>query len=173
MNGKVLYKLLILLLLLSLHSVCLSQYIMLRSVLASGGGIMRSDNYQIIGTLSQVSIGEATNGIYKAYIGFWHSYIQTETSIELIGEKDLLEIYPVPSENTIHISFNSNEEGSAEICAYNYLGLPVTDNIVNKVLPGKNRLILDLRGYSLSNGLYYLRIKCGDKVVSGKFIIRK
>ena len=79
-------------------------------------------------------------------------------------------VFPNPVGFTANLLFNAKENGTAQITVSNQLGAVVLSQLVT-VYIGDNVRKLDVS--KLGNGMYFIKIKSGDKVEVAKIVISK
>lgn len=82
----------------------------------------------------------------------------------------LLDIYPNPAQNQIHISYDSKNQGDIQVAVYDLAG----KLILNKQFEVNKGLVkLDMDLFDLNNGSYILRLHDGQKQYQAKLVISK
>ncbi len=86
------------------------------------------------------------------------------------GESNSVNVYPNPSDGNFKVKINSDELGMVNIAVTNLSG-QVLFETQKENIGGSIELPIDLTGYS--DGIYFLRIKVGEKLFSKKIILNK
>ncbi len=103
-------------------------------------------------------------GVYE-----WNTFVGiNESSTQTSGLN--VQIYPNPATTTTTIEYELQQSATTQIFIYNHLGKMV-DVIQLKQSAGKQQIVWNATGQA--NGMYYLRIKAGNYVASGKLIVAR
>ena len=84
---------------------------------------------------------------------------------------DLMKVYPNPARSNINIQLELNEFNSVEFRLYNLTGEIIKHQTINNFQPGLNTFSINTNG--ISNGIYMLKCKSGNKTFSQKVLITK
>ena len=84
--------------------------------------------------------------------------------------QDISNVFPNPSGNIAHISFNLTEETPVKIQVHNSLGAMVYNSIENRT-SGRNKVNIDCSHYN--SGLYFVTITAGDTKITKKLVVNK
>ncbi|OHB74594.1 MAG: hypothetical protein A2W17_04750 [Planctomycetes bacterium RBG_16_41_13] len=103
------------------------------------------------GFICQFNISAAPNGI-----------------AELSDNDESLNIYPNPANQQITVEFNSQGSEDIYITAYNNLGQQVFTEKEKSRNPGIKKKNINVNGWS--EGMYFIQVKEGSKIISGKLI---
>ncbi len=83
-------------------------------------------------------------------------------------ESNLINLYPNPANQTLHISFEAEKTAPAIVTIYNQLGQQIKSGVPVEMQPGNNELSLDVA--SLETGVYLLQLAIDGQIVTKKFI---
>ncbi|MCD4729794.1 MAG: T9SS type A sorting domain-containing protein, partial [Bacteroidales bacterium] len=84
---------------------------------------------------------------------------------------ELMKVYPNPARSNINIQLELNELNSVEFRLYKLSGEIIEHQTRNNFQPGLNTFSINTNG--ISNGIYMLKCKSGNKTFSQKVLITK
>ncbi len=97
--------------------------------------------------------------------------VEDDNSLSLPANYNLSNIYPNPVKDRTVISYQIPLRSAVSLCVYDVSGRLVNMLVNGIVEPGYRSLGLDTRTYS--SGIYFLRLKAGDKVITKKMMVLK
>ncbi|OGU13246.1 MAG: hypothetical protein A2X63_00815 [Ignavibacteria bacterium GWA2_35_8] len=100
--------------------------------------------------------------------------LDTATSAIEIGDKfnfNIGSINPNPVSVQAFIGFTLPNDGNIEISVFNSLGIETKKIFNGLVTSGENLLPINVE--DLSSGVYYIRMKFGERIISKKFIVNR
>lgn len=86
------------------------------------------------------------------------------------ADKDLA-VFPVPATGDLFVKVSNNAEANATLEIYDLTGKLVQALNTDKLKTGNNLLQTDVSG--LENGVYFIRLKASDRILSRKFVINR
>jgi hypothetical protein len=115
----------------------------------------------------------STRGGPIGSLQWFPDWVPTSTSDPLAANMafGLSQNYPNPFSHTTTINYSVSKESMIDIDIYNSLGARVATLVNENKQPGNYSVTFD--GTSLSDGIYYLRMKSGNQVVSKKMMLMK
>ena len=131
-------------------------------VLANGGNVTSSGQYQIVGTLGQQVIGISSNGTNTQSGGFWSLPIELITSVEEIPstvipkEFRLDQNFPNPFNPSTTIQFAVPKNADVTVKLFDLLGREVATLVDEEFAPGEYKLLFEAG--ELASGVYFYRI---------------
>lgn len=102
---------------------------------------------------------------FRTYNGQILTNVQDNSSSETMS---LLQVYPVPAATTVKLMFHAQETALADLDLYGALGERVSQLKVN-VQGGQNEVELPV--YSLTKGVYLVKIKTNTSAFVGKIVV--
>jgi len=84
-----------------------------------------------------------------------------------------LKLYPNPSKGLVNVDYELPLKADVQLSIYDMMGKLIKQTIHQNQLPGYYHMELNLAGQSDQNGIYYIRLSCGDKIFNNKLIIAK
>ncbi len=79
-----------------------------------------------------------------------------------------LTVYPNPSHDRVKIAFDLQQKGEIEATVMNLEGKVVLQKPFGQMVPGAHQLDLDMTG--LAPGLYFMRLKAGERLQTVKVV---
>jgi len=115
----------------------------------------------------------STRGGPIGSLQWFPDWVPTSTSDPLAAKMafGLSQNYPNPFSHTTTINYSVSKESMIDIDIYNSLGARVATLVNENKQPGDYSVTFD--GTNLSDGIYYLRMKSGNQVVSKKMMLMK
>lgn len=147
-----------------------------RSVVASGGNVMESQNYRIGSTVGQSIIGELGDTGTQVSTGFWYSDIDITTYVEhdlpaIPARFWLNQNYPNPFNPATTISFSIAKSAEVNLSLFDLLGRKVLTLRNEKMQPGEYKFRFEAT--DLSTGVYFIRLIATDGDRKNHVFIRK
>ena len=148
-----------------------AQYLIPRSVVASGGGVITSSSYSINGTIGQPTIGVMSSSSNNNYVGFWYTqgYITTgikqEPNKGIPTEYRLDQNYPNPFNPSTIIEFSLPETGNVMLKVFNVLGEEVAVLVNEELTAGWYKV--EWRANGFASGMYIYRLQVNPSGGSG------
>ena len=117
-----------------------------------------------------VTVTEETTAGCEGSSEVFEVFIDNCTDISETGADDDVAVYPNPAKSMLNIEFNNETGAEYQVMIYNHLGQIVYQS--EKVsTTGKQKLELNIA--HLTEGLYFVKISSGEKVVITKQIIKQ
>jgi hypothetical protein len=156
------------------HQNAEAQYKVPFSVIGSGGGVLTSSSYRIVGTLGQPTAGITSSPSNNSYFGFWYLPTTIITDVErmpgnLPTEYRLEQNYPNPFNPATTIQFALPQRSSIVLKVFDMLGREVTTLVDGELDPGEYRVVFDASG--LPSGVYVYRIHAEGFSQSKKLLL--
>lgn len=148
-----------------------------QSVFGSGGATIANGNNQIIGTVGQAVIGQASNSNNISRAGFWYQTADIVTSVAQIATEALPEEfrlqqnYPNPFNPSTTIRFAIPEKSEVTLKLFNILGREVAVLVAEELEPGEYKVVFEAEG--LPSGVYLYRIQAQGFVQTRKLTLLK
>jgi hypothetical protein len=82
--------------------------------------------------------------------------------------------YPNPVIDYLHLKINTTNSDICDVCIYNELGQPISSIFEHHPENGSNVIKwdrIDLNGQRVKSGVYFVRVKIGEKIVVQKIIL--
>lgn len=98
---------------------------------------------------------------------------ESKSSISDAGTKEIgiVNIFPVPAKDILHLTFNMKNSKSATIDIYDLSGKSILRQ--EKMIVGQENISLNLITKDIPQGVYYFVLRYGEKIHNGKFIIKR
>lgn len=94
--------------------------------------------------------------------------IKSEVGIEEISSIEDLQIYPIPSNELLTISFETQGSTEMGISVVNTLGQEIYNEVLGSI-KGKYQKVLNVQNYPA--GVYYLQLKADEGIAIRKFVV--
>jgi hypothetical protein len=141
-----------------------------------GRGYQKAESYTVLNTETglfesrKVILGELKHNILRLY---------TDEEQDIVPEIDrtvLNSNYPNPFNPTTHINFSIPKEGKVNLSVYNIKGQLVKTLVNRRIISGSHIVNWngqDNTGKRVSSGVYFYKLKTGDKEISKKMLLLK
>jgi hypothetical protein len=107
-------------------------------------------------------------------MGFQYVYGNDITGItEPTNQNAVMQIFPNPSKNEFSLSYELDQTENVEIQMFNLMGEKTAVLVNAQQTKGKHSQVFKADDYNLSQGIYFIAIKTGDKTTTEKLIISK
>jgi len=152
------------------------------SVIGSGGTPVTGGSSQIVGTVGQAAIGQATSPANDIKSGFWQQTAGLITSVEELSttamptEFRLQQNYPNPFNPQTTIRYDLPVQSDVRLTLFDVLGRTVRTLVDAKQPAGAHTAVWDGRddrGRQLASGVYVYRITAGTFKKSAKMLLLK
>jgi peptidoglycan hydrolase-like protein with peptidoglycan-binding domain len=92
---------------------------------------------------------------------------------EQTRQNPVMQIFPNPSKNAFSLSYELSQTENVEIQMFNVMGEKSAVLVNTQQTKGKHSHVFKADDYNLSQGIYFVAIKTGDKTTTEKLIISK
>ncbi|RKZ00801.1 MAG: hypothetical protein DRQ10_03395 [Candidatus Hydrothermota bacterium] len=165
------------LLLIPISLLSQTSYRILSGTTSQGGGFSSSSQYRLIGITGVTAVGNSYNSGYKLHSGMPYQAILFGIQENPFPERPLsfrfFPPYPNPMHERVAIAFVLPQRSDVELDVYDISGRRVWT--CRKPFPSGRHVIkwrgIDNYGRKLANGLYILRFKTADHLVTHKLLI--
>lgn len=82
-----------------------------------------------------------------------------------------LTVYPNPFSTTTQISYNLPASAQTTVEVYDIVGKKVADLFDGKQTEGVQQITFDRTAFNLTNGMYFVKIKVGDSIITQKILV--
>ncbi len=160
-----------------IHGKLYSQHKISAWVTGGGGGISSNDQYRVISTLGQPSMGLQQNESFMLQSGFWYAAsISIVTSVHqredfLPHHFHLEQNFPNPFNPITQIQFSIREENDVTLTIYDILGRMVTVLMNDVLQPGQ--YTVSFEAGKLPSGVYIYRLQSGLQVSQKRMVLLK
>jgi PKD repeat protein len=134
-----------------------------KEVLVSGATIPKSANVRF-----RINFfNEGGNNLYIDNLSFGKN-----VGIEDLNANDIsLTVYPNPFSTTTQIGYNLPSAAQTTIEVYDLIGKKVADLSNGKQTEGIQQVTFDRTSFGLTNGMYFIKIKVGESVITQKVLV--
>jgi hypothetical protein len=161
---------------LSVTATANAQFVITKSVIASGGGIMTSGNFTLNGTVGQAVVGKTTSGSFDVFQGFWTPGMTGPLAVARgAGQAtgyDLAQNFPNPFNPSTTIRFSVPERTKVTLRVMNLLGEEVARIIDNESYDAGTWEVPYL-AKDIPSGTYVYRLEAGNIVKTRKMVLMK
>jgi hypothetical protein len=100
-----------------------------------------------------------------------YSNVATNSLVSVTESKDLdFNIYPIPADKQIHVSFGKGFTGKAKLSISDLTGRVVYYETLNEVLPGQ---VQPINSNGFKEGMYLLQVVSGENSATRKILIKR
>lgn len=100
-----------------------------------------------------------------------HDSLDCKLNISNLEFNHDITVYPIPTNNTITISFSLNSKSDGSLLIFNNTGVVIDGYQLLQMIPGNYQKEINVSNYP--DGLYYVIIKLNNKTKYAKFIVQK
>lgn len=153
-----------------------ANFVLVKSVVGSGGVAASDGTYQLNGTVGQAVIGQSTDASFTVDHGFWWSIplkgaVKNNYDGPAAGFA-LEQNYPNPFNPSTTIRFSIPERMKVTIRVLNLLGEEVKKAVDGETFEAGTRSI-EFAADDLPSGTYVYRLEAGNYVASKKMVLVK
>ena len=157
--------------------VAQTNYVLRSGTVSQGGGVSSSSQYRLTGITGITAAGKSHNSNYNLQSGMPYQAILVSIHEGPSPGQPLkfqfLPPYPSPMINRVNISFVLPQRSNVELSIYDISGRKVW-TLRKSFSSGQHRVVwqgVDNYGQRLSSGLYVLKFRAADHLVTQKLII--
>ena len=149
------------------------QFTLVKSVLGSGGQAMTSNDFSIVGTVGQPTIGLVSNATNTGHIGFWYvarpSSGVEEPVAARTGGNVLDQNFPNPFKEQTTIRFNLIKRSDVTLKVFNSAGQEVSTLAAGEYEAGPHEVVL--QGHDIASGIYVYQLQVGTFVLQRQMLV--